>query len=266
MSVYTSGTEAYRDTVKWLCAFLPVGTLVASGVTLGPALVASAAGTGSVRAWLRDAWPLLICLAAVAIAIGAVLVAGGQALGAQASRSSDLINTSTPSRESNAYTAAVGAGALAPWYLDRATFESEFAAVFEHQDDGATPDERLLGRVESAVEVTRDWSTHYHTRKAYRVFLFTFGASILAVIGSTLVSASRRVSETIDKPTPVDVAFSVEGINRFSKATGCDDPATAAFVVVDGSWDHPVLSATGSGCIFGIEWRPTSADAQVRPK
>ena len=45
MFVYSAGADAFRDTTKWLVAFVPIAALGTAAVVLGPLLVRSPTGS-----------------------------------------------------------------------------------------------------------------------------------------------------------------------------------------------------------------------------
>jgi len=113
MSVYESGVTAYRDTTKWLVAFVPLGSILAASVTVGPELLWSVEHARNFGDWLHDYWLAAICGLGLLAGIAAILYWGAKVL--------SVAPTDLGKLQSEEYApklaTAVGAGVTAPEFF-----------------------------------------------------------------------------------------------------------------------------------------------------
>ena len=113
MSIYDSGSDAFRDTTKWLVAFVPVVSIIAIGATVIPRLV-KGSGTHSVSAWLGLNGLSLVGMLVSLVGIALILIFGARVLSSQPIGFTALI--ATPKDLSSAFSAGVGA----PYFINEA--------------------------------------------------------------------------------------------------------------------------------------------------
>ncbi len=82
MSIYKSGVDAYRETTKWLVAFIPVTAITTTAVLLGAPLRAGALAASDPSAWMARHGSIVWCAIVVIAAIGAILWCAARVLSA----------------------------------------------------------------------------------------------------------------------------------------------------------------------------------------
>jgi len=265
MSIYDSGVGAYRDTTKWLVAFVPLGSLIAATVTIGPDLVWSSGHAQSFKDWLLDYWLTAIC--------GLVLLAGVAAILWWGAKVLSVAPTDLGQLQSQAFApklaTAIGAGVTAPEFFSPESFNAAMAALANAWDKPAPTqaDTLNLARVQGAVENLRQWSVFDRVSTAFTQFITAF---ILGTggIGIAIILAASQLdsSPVIKEPTAVSVNLNGAGRAQLAESTGCSDPSTTTFLAVGGTWQHPTLTADGPGCRFGANWAPRPDNVELRPK
>lgn len=267
MSVYSSGVTAYRDTTKWLAAFVPVTGLVSAVVLVGPDLIVSAQTASSLREWLADYWLVVLSGIALFAGISAILISGAQVLSVEPT---DIGKLAEPGSTRRKLEVAVGEGAALPEFFNWEDFYaamSDLANRWDDQDQSKRPaaDDAVLVRVKPAVESLREWSVFSRIQRPFRLFRMTFVVSSAIIIGA-LVLAPVQLSnaDAIKKPTPVLVDVDTVGSEDLRAATDCDDAKTATFTAVGGTWEQPTLAVDGPGCRFGATWIPEPERIEVR--
>lgn len=263
MSVYGSAVDAYRDTTKWLTAFLPITALVSAGVLIGPRLARSAQSATSVWAWMADHGSIVLCLLAVLGSIAVILVAGTRVLSCAPS---DLAGTTDTQEGSQALTEAIGAGAAAPAFFTREDYNtamSELAHAWDTQS--VVADDPRLVRLGAAVESLREWSLFHNMQRPFKQFQVAFvGATLVILLATAYVPFALGPSTSIEEPTTVTVQVSADGASDLERRTGCSSPTDTAYLAVGGTWEQPVLAVDGPGCDFGATWRPGNQHASLR--
>lgn len=259
MSVYADGVAAYRDSTKWLVAFVPI-TTVATG------LVATGAPSfGRIRAQSETTLTHLVFAAILTtLALSAVMLSGTRVLDAEPESLSSLQKP----RNRATLAKAISDGVIAPHFFDAEAFQKAMAQA-QVDLSKAPPPAGLADQLSSlgaAVESLREWSVFTRTRKLYRRFLGVFGVGVLLVIASMAYAlAQMDTSPPLTEPTPVSVTVNESATKTFTSKTGCIQAGQSNFVAVRGTWVHPVLAVTGAGCRFGAEWQPTPGEARVLP-
>lgn len=265
MSVYSSGTEAYRDTTKWLTAFVPVTALASVIFIAGPELIKSLQISPSIPSWVSQYWIAFICFVVIFLGIFLILVFGSKVLSVEPTDIGDLTTTDGAKSE---VARAIGAGTTAPYFFDKSAFDAAMGKVAHAWDDN-TPlpsDDLDLNRVTSAVEALREWSVFRQTKNAFQTFRIVFILSIAAIFMATLIAPLQFESGAgFDRTTRVDVNVSSSGQVELRNATGCMDPRNSLFYAVGGDWRHPELAVDGPGCIFNAVWRPSPESIELRP-
>ena len=117
MSVYGSGAEAFRDTTKWLVAFVPIAAIVASGAVLGPRLVGAMRAADSISDLLAANGLPLLGLVMVVV----VVSQGANVLSTQPKELGDL--------EADTLAAAFNDGVGAPYFFDVGTYKEAMAEL-----------------------------------------------------------------------------------------------------------------------------------------
>ena len=265
MSVYSAGADAFRDTTKWLVAFVPIAALGTAAVVLGPLLVRSAQAAPSLSAWVGDnAWALG-GVGAVLVGVLVVVWFGAQVLSSQPKDFGALLKTN-PTRLSEAFSA----GVAAPYFLDDNGFKNALAKldVKWHQDSTTPPADAEVSRAAAAVEALREWALQDELAAAFKRFRIFFAIGLVLIVAGVVVAAVtiNEQGASIEMPTTVQVSVNQPGAADLLKKTGCTTPAKSQYVAVAGTWDAPVLQVDGPGCLFGNRWRPKSGDFEVQPK
>lgn len=86
MSIYKSGVDAYRDTTKWLVAFIPVTAITTTAVLLAAPLRAGALAASDPSTWMARHGSIVWCAIVVIAAIGAIPVVRRQGAECRADR------------------------------------------------------------------------------------------------------------------------------------------------------------------------------------
>ncbi|CCH75911.1 conserved membrane hypothetical protein [Nostocoides japonicum T1-X7] len=264
MSVYGGAGDAYRDTTKWMAASVPLATLVAAGVALGPRVVQSVQTASSVSGWVGGHWLVLLCGAAVVGAVAWVLATGARVLSAGPSLPVELVKD-----PDGAVGKAIGDGVALPYYGGAPSFYADLDAWLEDIEapdaDPAMPDSRLDRLVPSLVAIG-EWSALHEIEVAYKDFRRAFGLGVLCIVLAILVAPVQLPSgPAVTAPTPVTVEVGQAGADDLWSKTGCTDPMMSTFTAVAGTWDAPVLAVDGPDCPIGATWVPSRTDADVRP-
>jgi hypothetical protein len=261
--VYSAGADAFRDTTKWLVAFVPVAALASAAVVLGPLLVRSAQAANSLSAWLFDNALALGGVGAVLVGVVLVVWFGARVLSSQPKDFGALLKTD-PKRLSEAFSA----GVAAPYFLDDNGFNNAIANLEDkwHPDSKTPPADAEVSRAVAAVETLREWALQGELAAAFRWFRIFFAIGLVLIVGGVVVAAVtfNQQGASIEKPTTVQVSVNQPGAADLLKETGCTTPAKSQYVAVAGTWDAPVLQVDGPGCLFGNRWRPTSGDFEVQ--
>ncbi len=265
MPVYDSGVAAYRDTTKWLTAFVPLGALTAATATIGPDLVRSVQAASGVGDWIGRHWPAAACLIAILAGVIAILYWGGRVLSVAPTDLGQLQSPAFAPRLAR----AIGQGVTAPEFFTVESFTTAMAALANSWDQPAPApaDDLNLARLKGAVENLRQWAVFDDVKSAFRDFIVAFAIATTA-IGAAVVIAPSRLGGglPIDKPSAVAVAVDDEGRRELTAATGCTDPTASTFLAVDGSWRQPTLAVDGPGCRFGATWIPDPDHVKIRPR
>ena len=261
MSVYASGVAAYRDTTKWLAAFVPVTALVTAGVAVGPRVLRSLDAAGSVAGWLADYWLVPLCALALLGGIVAILWTGARVLSVEPERMDALLVGAAKGELAE----AIGAGAALPYYLDKAAFDAELESWATAVDAGGTlaADDPRITRLAPAVELIREWSVYHRIQAPYRLFRLAFVVGSVAITLAILVAPVQLGSATpITEPTQVVVRVADE--ERLAEVSGCSDARRSRFTAIAGTWERPVLAVDGPGCRFGASWAPDPDEIELR--
>lgn len=269
MSVYSSGVDAYRDTTKWLSAFVPVASLITAGLVVGPEVVTTIERATSVEEWLTQNWLLLGCLVALFGGIAAILWSGAQVLSVEPKDLGDLWLTAE-GRSSGKSLAkvitAIGNGAAAPYFYDVETIERSMAQLANAFDNNKADEvETGLKRLEPAVVLVREWSVFSQSQQPFTRFRWVFvGSSIAIAIALCVAPTQLASSAKVDKPTPVEVEVDTAGGAELARATACSDPAGTIYTAIGGTWSQPQLAVDGPGCAFGATWWPEPDHIELR--
>jgi hypothetical protein len=253
VSIYSTGAEAFRDTTKWLVAFVPIASIVAAGAVIGPRLVRDAGASDSVIEWAGDnVWPL-VGLAAVALGIGLVVWFGARVLSTQPKDFAQLVTTDD-AKLSDAFSAGVGV----PYFLDDGGFKQAIANLDVKWSAEQSITEAELARAVAATDMLRAWALHDALATSFTRFRIWFGVGVVLVFGGLVVATAtlQPSAGTVDKPEAVEVTVSQSGAADLLDSTGCTAPAETEFVAVAGTWDAPVLEVVGPNCKFGARWQP----------
>lgn len=266
VSIYSTGAEAYRDTTKWLVAFVPVATLVAAAVALGPRLLQDAAAAPGLAEWVQGSGLALVGLALIGGGVAAVMIVGAKLLSTQPVNFAELMNDST--KLSQAFTA----GVAAPYFLDDVAFARALAdlAVTTPDDTATTPedaarDAKLQGTA-GVTDTLRDWALQQELSAAFSRFAWAFAAAVVLITGGFLITAGALgpAPPRFDEPSMMQVYLDQAGTAELREGTGCTDPERSAFYAVGGTWEAPVLEVDGPDCRFGARWEPTER-IELRP-
>lgn len=264
MSVYDSGVSAYRDTTKWLVAFIPIGSLIAGAITVGPDMVLSIQTANGLDAWLSNYWLSALCGVGFLLGIGAILWAGANVLSVAPQ---DIGNIQKPEFAPK-LAQAIGEGVAAPEFFTPEDFTDGMAALANAWDsEKPVPnDDPRLTRLRTPIENLRQWSIFNRVRDAFHNFVVAFVLGVAAIAAAIIVApAQLSQGPAIDKPTPVQVELSDKGTADLLADTNCTAGKTSTFTAIDGTWKHPTLAVDGAGCAFGAIWVPTPEQAEIRP-
>jgi hypothetical protein len=264
VSVYSGGVEAYRETTKWLTAFLPVTALVTAAVVAGPGLVRSVQVAPSPGAWVSDHWLVLVCAVALFAGIAAILACGARVLSVQPL---ELAYLDTDAATKAAVAEVLGAGAAIPEFFDKSSFDRALGTLAAAYDSPtAAVDEQLLDRLRTASETLREWSVHSRLEEPFRQFRRVFvGASVAIALAVVLGPVQLDDSASIREPVVVQVTTDAPGARDLEAETGCTAEEESTYLAVDGTWRRPHLAVDGPGCRFGAEWVPDPEHVEIRP-
>lgn len=263
MSVYTAAAEAYRDTTKWLTAFLPVATVFSGGLLVGPGVVRSVHSSESIGDWLKLNWLLLICGAVIAAAVAGIIWRAAVVLAVEPKD----IGQMASGTDVVALSEAIGNGAAAPYFFDTAAFKAAMADLANAWDNNAVvADDPRLARTVPAVEALREWSVLDQIKQPFKIFGIVFVAGTALVASSIAISAAvTSAAGQITTPTAVAVSVSDSASSGFVAATGCVDTERNTYTAVSGTWDLPRLEVDGDGCRFAATWTPKPGQFELRP-
>jgi hypothetical protein len=262
MSVYSTGVDAYRDTTKWLTAFVPIVSLATAILVAGPRLVSTIETTPSVGVWLEEYWLTLLCGVALFLGMAVILATGARVLAVEPEDIGDLaVGTGRAKDIAN----ALGSGVAAPEFFDKNAFDDAMARLQAKADAGeVAQDDPTLTRLKPAIDALRDWSVFSRIQRPFRIFRVAFVVSAIVIVVAVLLApAQLGSSASIAKPTKVAVQVNNAGAAALRKSTGCSDPKASTFYATGGTWDHPELSADGPGCEFASVWYPDPQDIEL---
>jgi hypothetical protein len=264
MSVYDSGTTAYRDTTKWLVAFVPIGSLIAATTAIGPELMSSIETAPSLGAWTSENWDVAVAWILILGGIAATMLFGARVLSVAPK---DLGKIQDPSFAAQLAT-AIGDGVTAPEFLDKNSFDKAMSdlSIALTEDKALAADDPRLTRLHGPIEALRQWSMFADVKGRFRNFCFAFLISTV-VIGTAVVysTAQLQTSPAIDSPVAVDVSLSDSGERALKNETGCATEGGTTFTAVGGTWQYPRLAVEGPGCSFATTWIPRAGQAEVLP-
>lgn len=263
MSVYSTGVDAYRDTTKWLAAFVPVVSLATAIVVAGPRLLRTIETAPSIGSWLENYWLTLICGVALFGGMAAILATGAKVLSVEPADIADLA-TAKGGKESLAK--AIGSGVAAPDFFDKPDFDQAMAKLQVVAAAGDVPDnDPTMARLRPAIAALREWSVFSQMKGPFKRFRVTFILSAVAISAAVVLApAQLGSSDAINKPTKVEVEVDAAGAKDLNERTGCSDPGATTFYAVGGTWDHPELRTDGPGCRFASTWLPNPAQLELR--
>jgi hypothetical protein len=263
VSIYSTGVDAYRDTTKWLAAFVPAVSLATAILVAGPRLLRTVETAPSVGSWLESYWLTLICGVALFGGMAAILATGAKVLSVEPADIADLA-TATGGKE--ALAKAIGSGVTAPDFLDKQDFDQAMARLQVTAGAGEIPlDDPTMARLKPAIAALREWSVFSQMKDPFKKFRVTFIMSTVAIsLAVLLAPAQLGSSEAINKPTTVEVEVDAAGAADLNNSTGCSDPGTTTFYAVAGTWDHPELRTDGPGCRFASTWLPSPDQLELR--
>jgi hypothetical protein len=264
VSVYSAGADAFRDSTKWLVAFVPIGALGTAAAVLGPRLVRDAESARSLSSWLGDNGWALGGLGGVLVGVLVVVRYGARVLSTQPKDIGALLTTN-PTRLSQAFSA----GVAAPYFLDDAAFKQALADLQVNWRPGSTapPTDAEVSRAAGAVDALREWALQDELATTFTRFQVWFAiGSVLIVTGVVVAAANINApAASIDKPTNVQISLNTHGSADLLNKTGCTTPKQSRYVAVAGTWSAPVLQVEGPGCRFGNRWRPKDGDFELQP-
>lgn len=264
MSIYSDGVAAYRDTTKWLTAFVPITSLAAAALVLGPDVIASIQTEQSPVSWLEHYWFVLLAAIAVSGGIAAIMFCGAAVLSVKPADIGDLANGRIATA---ALSGAIGAGATAPYFLDISSFNkvmSDWANALDSGEPVKEDDPRLV-RLKPAIDALREWSIYDRIQGPFRRFVWIF-VSATAIIVAAILTAPAQLdsSAAIEKPAKVEIEVGADGQAALQQATGCLNADTSVFFATGGRWSRPILAVDGPGCRFGATWRPNPNHIELR--
>jgi hypothetical protein len=260
MSIYRSGAEAFRDTTKWLVAFVPISTVLGGAVLLGPRLLADLIQADSLKTWVGDSGWVLIGIAMITIGIVLIVWLGANVLSAQPHDFRTLLRDS--GRLSEAFEAGVGA----PYFADDTSFTNATLHIFATQSKDSQVSTTNLESAVAVTDMLLSWAFHKALSKAFNRFRIGFAGAVgLIVTGFVVASASLQpVGGAVDRPTTVEVTVNQVGKANLQNQTGCSKPEESEFVAIAGTWDAPLLSVFGPDCQFAARWRPDPSVIELR--
>lgn len=258
MSVYSTATEAYRDTTKWLVALVPLGSIAAFGALVAPRLVQAESVSTSWTSWCSTFWGALLGCLLILLGIWLIVKAGSSVLSSEPTDFDKIIENQDRLNE------AFGAGAGIPYFIESGEFRT--AVLDLHSGTLAN----TLAKRDSAVAATAqllEWVYFDSIRRVFGSFRCRFVISLVLIFGGLALAASTLsgVSAPFSRPTVVSVELSSRGSINLAYSTGCRDPRVTEFVAISGTWSTPVLEVEGPGCRIGARWRPSANEAQVEP-
>lgn len=263
-SVYSTGVEAYRETTKWLAAFVPVTSLVTAAAVSGPKLIRSIQAAPSLGAWVQRYWLVLLCAVGLFGGIGAILWFGARVLRTEPADIGDLATGQAGAQD---LAHAIGSGVAAPEFFSKGTFDVAMSELANAWDTGELvgDDDPRLTRLRPAVEALREWSVFHRIQRTYRDFGIAFvAAAVVISIAILLAPAQLGSGAPIDEPTRVEIGVDAAGREDLAAHTGCTTPDSSSFFAVGGTWDQPQLAVDGPGCRFGATWKPDPAHIELR--
>lgn len=261
MSIYGTGAEAYRDTTKWLVAFVPSAALVGAAALIGPRLVGNGTEADGTFDWLGDNAVALGGLTAVVAGMVLIVLLGAKVLSAQPKNFTALFTT-----DQAALSQAFSAGVGAPHFLDDTTFKNAIATLNADWMEKKGVADADVARATATTDRLREWAFEREMAAAFKRFAYAFAAASVLIVGGFVVAsvALRPLAGAIKEPKAVRVEVEPAGAKHLLAATGCTDAAATKFLAVAGTWDAPILAVDGPGCRFGAEWRVRASTAEIR--
>lgn len=263
MSIYSTGAEAYRDTAKWLVAFIPVSTLVAAAVALGPQVLTQAATADSVADWLKQNGWVLVGLGVVAVGAMCIMWSGARVLSTQPERFQDLLGEQDKDR----LIKAINEGAAEPYFMDDVAYRNARNRLQASWDAKQQVDDAALQRITGATELLRAWALQQGMGAAFGKFRWALVVGIVLILGGFLLTAGALgpTAVRLDKPTVVKVRVNDAGEQDLRATTGCVDASRSSFLAIGGTWNAPVLRIDGPGCRFAAHWQPRRGQFELDP-
>jgi|GEM_PF-7134506 hypothetical protein len=251
MSVYSDAASTFRDTTKWLVAFVPVAALVSAAAVVGPRLL-YAVDSGDSPApgeWIVILAPVL---GVALVVFGAIPV-----LRPKLPSPPEILDTGGKRRKDG--DAAMSDGVGEPYVSSIDELKRATQNVKAAEDPAKVfPDAKAVAEIHTNL---RDWVMLKKTASRFTLFgaLYLIGILLIGVgvIGGATVL--KAPSAEITEPTVVEVELSTDGLTHFKSETGCDSADGVVFVAVGGTWDHPTLrvkAPDGNNCNFGAEFEP----------
>lgn len=183
VTIYTAGAEAFRDTTKWLVAFLPTATILTAGALVGPRLLADAARSRSLLDWAgRNGWSI-VGIVMVLTGLALIVALGARVLSTQASGFTELLMEDEAGL-SRAFSAGVGA----PYFLDDISFRTAMRELDMKWTDGGAVTDAELTRAVAATEMLREWALHRALAATFGRFVTFFAVGALLIAGGLVVT------------------------------------------------------------------------------
>jgi hypothetical protein len=203
VSIYSTGAEAFRDTTKWLVAFVPIASIVTAGVVVGPRLISDAARSDAGD----NVWPL-VGMAAVAMGVVLVVWFGAKVLSTQPKDFTQLF-TEDRAKMSTAFSAGVGA----PYFLSARAYIDAIGDLNAKRSAHENVTDAELASVETATDKLQAWALHNALSSSFNRFLISFGVGLPVIATGFVVTiaALGPQSGNIDEPTVVEVTVEEAG-------------------------------------------------------
>lgn len=232
MSVYRTGVGAYRDTTKWLAAFVPITTLVAGLALTGPQLICSAQAAHSAASWAVDHWGVILGVLALLVAVGAILWSASRVLSTEPSDLADLVDSP---KHSTALATAIGSGVMMPEFFTKEEFDLARGVLANawDQDTALSADDPRLTRMRVATESLREWALFREIRTPFAVFRRVFIVAVGVIVTATIyIAFALGAALPVSEIAKVTVRVSAAGAQDLQTLTGCTDPGQSEFLAI----------------------------------
>lgn len=230
----------YKDTAKWLLAFLPVSTLAGAAAVLRPHI-------GAIREVGGVSWVQANPWNAIAFGLPIVVVLGLAygCLRVMLAKSDPYERLEQNQTWMSEAFSQYGVGI--PEFND----SSKFTDAIEEASNGT--DGSRADDIAKVVPRIVALSAELNARTRFVQFAWGYGIGLVAIAVCALYLSQQSVP--LATPLRAEVHVGTDSEPEFTTLTGCADAATTKAVAIGGTNESPVLRLYGDDC-KSIEWQP----------